>query len=73
MFLLKSFSAIMLAVTLSICVKAETHTVIFTNKCVAFVDMSSFIPFSLTRELVAALVLYVMDVLNEMTVFNLFL
>ena len=38
MFLLKSFFAIMLAVTLSICVKAETHKVIFENKCVAFVD-----------------------------------
>jgi hypothetical protein len=70
MFLLKSFSAIMLAVTLSICVKAETHTVTFTNKCVAFVD-SSFNSFSLTRELVAASVLYVMNVLNGMTVFNL--
>ena len=71
MFLLKPFSAIMLAVTLSICVKAETHTVVFTNKWVAFVD-SSLNPFSLARELGAALVLYVMNLLNEMTVFSLF-
>jgi hypothetical protein len=71
MFLLKSFSAIMLAVTLSICVKAETHTVVFTNKCVAFVD-SSLNPFSMTRKLDAASVLYVMNVLNVMTAFNLF-
>ena len=34
---LKSSSAIILAVTLSICVKAETHTVVFNNMCVAFV------------------------------------
>ena len=37
MFFLKSFFAIMLAVTsLSICVKAETHKVTFINKCVRF-------------------------------------
>ena len=71
MFLLKSFSAIILAVTLSICVKAETHTVVFTNKCVAFVD-SSLNHFFLTSELVAAMVLYVMNALNGMTIFNLF-
>jgi hypothetical protein len=34
----------MLALTLSICVRAETHKVMFTNKCVAFVD-SSIDPF----------------------------
>jgi hypothetical protein len=71
MFLLKSFLAIILTVTLSICVKAETHTVTFTNKCVAFVDLS-LNPFSLTKELDAASVLYVMNILNGMTVFNLF-
>jgi hypothetical protein len=70
---LKSFSAIILAVTFSICVKAETHTVTFTNKCVAFVD-SPFNPFSLTRKLDVALVLYVMKILNtRMTISNLFL
>jgi hypothetical protein len=72
MFLLKSFSAIILAaVTLSVCVKAETHTVTFTNKCVAFVDLP-LNPFSLTRELDAASVLYEMNVLNGMSVINLF-
>ena len=40
MFLLEPFSAIMVAVTLSICVKAETHTVVFTNKYVAFLGLS---------------------------------
>ena len=40
MFLLKPFSAIMLVVTLSICVKAETHTVVFTNKCVVLLTRS---------------------------------
>jgi hypothetical protein len=72
--LLKSFSAIMLALTLSY-VKAltETHTITFTNKCVAFFE-SLFNPFSLTRKLDAALVLYVLviKVLNEMTIFSLF-
>ena len=63
MFLFKSFSAIILAVILSICVKAETHTVVFINKWVVFVD-SSVDPFSLTRALDAVLVLYVNE-LNE--------
>ena len=71
---LKSFSAIMLAaVTLSIYVKAETHTITFANECVAFVN-SSFNFFSLTRKLDAALALYILviKVLNGMTIFSLF-
>lgn len=71
-FLLKIFPAIMLAVTFSIYVEAETHTISFINKYVAFVD-SSFDRFLLTRELLdAALVLYVMNKLDGMTIFNLF-
>jgi hypothetical protein len=54
MFLLEPFSAILLAVTLSIYVKAETHTVVFINKCqcVALLDLL-LDPLLLTRELVA--------------------
>ena len=77
MFLLKSFSAIILA----ICVKAqespEQHTIasIVGNECVAFVD-SSLNPFPLMREIAqweAAMALYVMDELNGITSYNLLL
>ena len=72
MLLLEPFSAILLTVAFSICVKAETHTIVLTNKCVVFLDLS-LDPLSLTRELVAALELYVTNVLlNGMAVFNLF-
>jgi hypothetical protein len=63
MFLLKSFFAIVLVMTLPICVKAETHTVAFINKWVGFVD-SSLNPSSLTRTLDAALALYVMNLIG---------
>ena len=76
MFLLKSFSAILLAMT---CVKAqdppESHMITTTidDKCITFVG-SLLNPFSLTREIAhweAAMATYEMDVLNGMTSHNL--